>query len=307
MGYSMDKLNIFLWGLLIFIGAVLFVGPVSLNAAGHYDKWPFDTSAYTTVELKKIIDQHQNEIKVLENQIRSIEKDMDWLVLKINRISDAGRQPASDLTDSVIAKEKKIQYLKKEKARLSALNASYIKTYESQKKSSPTIPSGVKNQILSENINTDINSSHRPSVKKASIEKRIKDLGLDDWVEVAGDGTCLKINTTLPILFSSGSARVAKEYKNFLKKLALFLKPYDIKVVVDGYADTDPIHTKRYPSNLELAASRAANIVHELVKNGLKPSIFKIGTTGEYRFAATQPIKQKSFHRRAQVTVIFAG
>jgi len=100
---------------------------------------------------------------------------------------------------------------------------------------------------------------------------------------------------------------VSKEYQSFFKKLASFLKPYDVKVLVNGYADTFPIRTKQYPSNFELGAARAANIIHALVKQGLKPSIFKIETTGEYRFAAKEPSKQKSFQRRAQVTVIFSG
>ena len=96
------------------------------------------------------------------------------------------------------------------------------------------------------------------------IEDAVKKAGLEDWVEVMeSDGSCAKINNTLPILFSSGSAALAKEYKSFLRKLARFLKPYDVKIYVNGYADPDPIHTKKYPSNLELGASRAANVVHE--------------------------------------------
>jgi flagellar motor protein MotB len=100
---------------------------------------------------------------------------------------------------------------------------------------------------------------------------------------------------------------VAKEYQPFLKKLASFLKPYDVKILVNGYADTVPIKSNQYPSNFELGAARAANIVHQLVNQGLKPSIFKIETTGEYRFAAKEPSQQKSFERRARVTVIFTG
>jgi chemotaxis protein MotB len=115
------------------------------------------------------------------------------------------------------------------------------------------------------------------------------------------------MKTTLPILFSSGSATVAREYKLFLKKLAAFLKPYDVKVLVNGYADTVPIKSKKYPSNFELGAARAANIVHQLVRSGLKPAVFKIASPGEYRFAAKEMSKQKSFERRAEVTVIFSG
>ncbi len=80
-----------------------------------------------------------------------------------------------------------------------------------------------------------------------------------------------------------------------------------MKILVNGYADTVPIKNKKYPSNFELGATRAANIVHHLVGHGLKPSIFKIESTGKYRFASKGMSKQKTLERRAEVTVIFSG
>ncbi|MDD9304246.1 MAG: hypothetical protein HUK40_18610 [Desulfobacter sp.] len=54
--------------------------------------------------------------------------------------------------------------------------------------------------------------------KISDIELAVKKAGLEDWVEVLNaDGGCAKINNTLPILFSSGSAVLAKEYQSFLK------------------------------------------------------------------------------------------
>ena len=45
------------------------------------------------------------------------------------------------------------------------------------------------------------------------------------------------------------------------------------------------------------------NIVHRLVGHGLKPSIFRIESTGKYRFAAKGMSKQKTLERRgAEVT-----
>ncbi|WP_084681272.1 OmpA/MotB family protein [Desulfospira joergensenii] len=293
----------------------------SQSSAGYYEKKLLDTEAYDTIELKLLIDQTQARANVLTDQIKSIKKEIDWLILKINRINDAGRKPSPSLKNSVTAKEERIQILKKEKNRLTALNTFYTKEYDSRQNMelgkilekkiglSPEKNQKIETKPIVAKVERAVKevTAPGPSVKRTGIEASIKKNGLENWVEVSGDDTCLRINTTLPILFSSGSAQVAKEYRAFLKKLALFLKPYDVKVMVNGYADTDPIRTKKYPSNLELGASRAANIVHELVKQGLKPSIFQIGTTGEYRFAAKQPSKQKSFHRRAQVTVIFTG
>ena len=154
--------------------------------------------------------------------------------------------------------------------------------------------------VLSQNKNND-------SISKTQLQNAVNSAGLNDWVEINGTGTCLRIETTLPILFPTGSAKVANEYKSFFERLAQFLKPYDVKVLVNGYADTVPIHNEKYPSNFELGATRAANIVHQLVGHGLKPSIFRIESTGKYRFAAKGMSKQKTLERRAEVTVIFSG
>nr|WP_320017293.1 OmpA family protein [uncultured Desulfobacter sp.] len=236
------------------------------------------------------------------------QKELNWLILKINRISDSGRSIPNLLHDSVELKEKKFYQLEAQKKRLAGTVAKYQKIYDIKKnREKKTTQIRVSSTPDMKDSVKKIGKSNVPA-NFSDIEQAVKKAGLEDWVEVMGsDGCCAKINNTLPILFSSGSATLTKEYKSFLKKLALFLKPYDVKVYVNGYADPDPIHTKKYPSNLELGASRAANVVHEMVKNGLKPDIFKIGSTGEYRFAAKMQSLKKSFLRRAQLTVVFSG
>jgi chemotaxis protein MotB len=318
--------------LAVSVAAGLFCSQAA--TAGYHEEKLINTDSYSAIELELLLEAYKTKIMVLGNQAREIEKDIDWLILKINRLQDAGQKQPRDLVASVTAKEEKIKILFKEKTRLEHLSAIYSKSYDSRMKTE-------RNQILA-----DITGSHimeaeartekaiiaetivakksspavlkketlpKPApfqsntIQKSKIEAAVKRADLDDWVAVNGDDTCLRIETTLPILFSSGSAKVAKEYQPFFKKLSSFLKPYDVKVLVSGYADAVPIKTKQYPSNFELGAARAANIIHELVKQGIKPSIFKIETTGEYRFAAKEPSQQKSFERRAQVTVIFTG
>ena len=279
------------------------------DARGYYDKKRLYTDAYSATELEMVVEEYQTKVNVLNSQIRDIQKDLDWLILKINRISDAGRKVPHTLKTSVGKKEERLALLLKERKRLEVVVSEYeraleeksrqmaAKAPEAQIKSSPIQPAA---PVIKEPDQSTVQA------KISDLERAVKKAGLEDWVEVLdADGGCAKINNTLPILFSSGSAVLAKEYKPFLKKLAHFLKSYDVKIYVNGFADPDPIRTKRYPSNFELGASRAANIVHEMVRYGLKPDVFKIGTTGEYRFAAKTPTKKKSFQRRAQVIVVF--
>ena len=258
-----------------------------------------------------IIEEYQTQVRVLDKQIRDVKKELDWLVLKINRIADSGRKVPKQLKFSVSAKEKKIILLEKHKLQLVEAISRYEKANKARIKRTEKKHAALKARsepVKSYPIAGGGNGGTLKQGKISDIELAIKKAGLDDWVQVVnGDGGCAKVNSTLPILFSSGSADLAKEYKFFIKKIADFLKPYDVKVYVNGYADSDPIHTKKYSSNFELGASRAANIVHEMIRYGLKPEIFQIGTTGEHRFSAKASSQKKSFQRRAQFTVVFNG
>jgi len=291
------------------LSAVVLLVFCHTDANSYYEKKQLNTAAYSVTELEAVIGDYWTQTNVLERQIKDVQKDLDWLILKINRISDAGRKIPKQLKASVSSKEKKAAQLVKEKVRLEKVIADYKSVYDAKKSKTAQKVSTIKSTKIKPVVTAvKVPDSSMAQGKVSDIEMAVKKAGLEDWVEVLNaDGGCAKINNTLPILFSSGSAALAKEYKSFLKKLAYFLKSYDVRVYVNGFSDSDPIHTPQYPSNLELGASRAANLVHEMVKYGLKPDIFKIGTTGEYRFAAKQASQKKSFQRRAQLTVVFSG
>ncbi len=315
-----------------FVLFILFIFTPSLVlCAGFQEEKLFDGDFYSSEELREKIEIHNSEIEILANQIKSLETEIDWMVLKINQIQDSGRKAGSDLKKSITTKEKKVSHLSKTKDRLESLVLHYSALLEPDKKQD--ISRAQKAKIEIKNIipgkiipkskpDTKVNSGVKlepvfsrtkqnqivtQAISKSELQTAIQRAGLNDWVEINGDQTCLRIETTLPILFPTGSAKVANEYKSFFQKLAQFLKPYDVKVLVNGYADTVPIHNDKYPSNFELGATRAANIVHQLVDNGLKPSIFQIESTGKYRFAAKGMSSQKTLERRAEVTIIFAG
>ena len=305
---------------LILIILCLFF-PSIIWSAGYQEQKLFDGDFYSSEDLREKIEAHTQEIQVIEDQIKALETDIDWLVLKINQIQDSGRTASSKLKKSISKKEKMINTLLKSKTRLESLVMYYSETLESSKKqdlgkilrkktSSRKIqkePAVQKAKIHVESISPEKKSSEYAEINKTQLQTAVNQAALGDWVEIIGTGTCLRIETTLPILFPTGSAKVANEYKSFFKKLAQFLKSYDVKIFVNGYADTVPIKNKKYPSNFELGATRAANIVHQFVSNGLKPSIFKIESTGKHRFAAKGMSKQKSLERKAEVTVIFSG
>lgn len=78
------------------------------------------------------------------------------------------------------------------------------------------------------------------------------------------------------ILFDSGKADIKKKALPTLDKLAKILKEHsDREVLIEGHTDTVPIPTPLFPSNWELSARRATNVLkYFVVEQKISPERF---------------------------------
>ena len=102
----------------------------------------------------------------------------------------------------------------------------------------------------------------------------------------------LTLNMVEKILFNSGQAEVKESGKKILDSIASALKKIEDKDIrVEGYTDNVPISPKlqdRFPSNWELSAARATNVVRYLQdKDGLDPSHLIAAGFGQYHPIST--------------------
>ncbi|MCP4720625.1 MAG: OmpA family protein [Desulfobacteraceae bacterium] len=229
-----------------------------------------------------IVKKYTNQIAFIQLEIQKIKQDMEWMSLKIKQKEDFGRFVPQKLYDSMEFKQSKINALMK-------LNNRYENLLK-QKKS----------LVREDNSQSGPNSGF-----EQRLRKRIVQSDLEGWFEIVPNAPPLRIENRLPILFGSGSAAIPKGYAPFLKKLAALVKGYDVRILVDGFADQDPIHTKQYRSNFELGAARATSVVQALIKYGIKPSVFKISSTGEYRFDSHKAKEWKNLQRHVNIIVVF--
>ncbi|MBU3951481.1 MAG: OmpA family protein [Proteobacteria bacterium] len=268
IGMRMGKLLICL---AVFMGMAFFAG---LSGAGQSGPKP-----------KLLPEERQNydrQISFVRSEIEKIQQDKRWLANKVKRIEASKRVVPQRMYDSIAFKTSKIVSLEKLKNQ-----------YEKLLNSAPPPPSKKKSKAA-------------PASKfEDTLKKRVVASGLEDWVELSATGTSLRVDNRLPIIFSSGSATIAAGYDSFIKKMASLVKGYNVRIMVDGYADTDPIHTKEFPSNFELGAARAASVVRSLVKYGVKPSVFKIGSTGEHRLDSRKRSEWKNLQRHANIAIHF--
>lgn len=112
------------------------------------------------------------------------------------------------------------------------------------------------------------------------------------------------------VLFDSGSARISSQGQKTLNRMARILtKVKNNRIVVEGHADTRPIGRKltgRFPTNWELAAARATNVLKHLEQRGkVKSELLAMAGYGCYLPAAANDCaKNMKLNRRIEIAIL---
>lgn len=149
--------------------------------------------------------------------------------------------------------------------------------------------SRAKLQSLSQSFNkqtaTDLGSI------KEQMDREIAKSKLTDSVrtEFANDG--LKVQFSEKLLFESGTADIGGEGIAILARLSDVLRglPPHFSLAVEGHTDSLPIQNAQFASNWSLSASRAVNVVHNLLNRGFDKNRISVKA-----FADTRPLTGKS-------------
>ncbi len=245
-----------------------------------------------------------HKMDLAEQEIARLDQDLQWLENKISTISLMGRPVPPTLYRSVTYKQNRLAVLEKIRDQYRDILADMTADLPDPGEKDPDSVS----RDAAPSPDAADQETQTPGEIQASrgLMDRIQAYNLADWFDILPSRQYPHaLVTTLPILFSSGSAVVSKEYQGFFKKISAFVNDRPMYIVVDGFADPDPIKTARYPSNFELGAARAANVIHALTDCGVDPSLFKAATTGKYRFPEDRPVsKEKSMERYVRITLI---
>ncbi len=108
------------------------------------------------------------------------------------------------------------------------------------------------------------------------------------------------------ILFDSGSARLSKDGKASIEEVAAVLGGIENRrFQVEGHTDNVPMHTAQYPSNWELAAARAVNVVKAMVSAGMPPERISAASYAEFKPAQPNDTPEgKASNRRIEIVVV---
>lgn len=104
------------------------------------------------------------------------------------------------------------------------------------------------------------------------------------------------------VLFSSGSAILNREASPILEKIADIIGEYgEYNVNIKGHTDNIPIRTALFPSNWELSAIRATNVLKFLIDRKIHP--IRLTATGYGDVLPLVPndsIKNRAINRRVE-------
>jgi chemotaxis protein MotB len=125
---------------------------------------------------------------------------------------------------------------------------------------------------------------------------------LGGMVKVEGDETGAVITISDVVLFPAGSATMSAQGLRIMKKIANVLSQFRYHIKIAGHTDTTPIKTALYPSNWELSADRACEVVRFLVTQGINPQMMSAVGYSEYYPIATNDTREgRSQNRRVEI------
>lgn len=107
------------------------------------------------------------------------------------------------------------------------------------------------------------------------------------------------------VLFDTAKTDIKPAGVNALKQIAAVLRTVpDRRFQIAGHTDNVPIHTPRFPSNWELSNARAVEVVHLLVKEGMRPEVLSAAGYGEFDpINANTDDAARQRNRRIEITL----
>ena len=142
------------------------------------------------------------------------------------------------------------------------------------------------------------------------VEAYLESYDLESDVLVSQENAGLMLRFQDNVLFDPGKAELKSRSKEILNDISIFLQGpefIDKSIRVEGHTDIVRVNpTSIYPTNWELSAGRASNVVRYFIEEiGLSPERFSISGYGEYRpIAPNDTTENKSKNRRVDIVIL---
>lgn len=141
---------------------------------------------------------------------------------------------------------------------------------------------------------------------ETKLQQAIDKAGLGSQVTVTSNNRGVEVSLDATTLFKPGSAALSPAAVSLVGSLGRVLTTVSNDVEVVGYTDATPIHTSKYPSNWQLSAMRAANVVYQLSRvPHINPSRLSLAGFGQYHpVASNVTAAGRARNRRVNILVL---
>jgi len=131
-------------------------------------------------------------------------------------------------------------------------------------------------------------------------------------ITLTSDERGLVITLASDSFFREGSAELnIEETRETLLRIAQFLSSADLagrKFRIEGHTDSSPITLDQWPSNWELSAARAVNVLHYLSDFGADEKQFSIGGYADTRPKYSNESEEgRAYNRRVDIIILDEG
>ena len=137
-----------------------------------------------------------------------------------------------------------------------------------------------------------------------AIKGALKDLISKDAVRVRQGEHSLEVELRTDVLFASGVAQLEPGARTVIQQIGDIIKPFPNTIRVEGHTDSRPITTAIFPSNWELSAARAANVVQLFTQNGIERGRMMVVGFGDNRpVGDNATVEGRNANRRVIIVV----
>lgn len=138
------------------------------------------------------------------------------------------------------------------------------------------------------------------------LQEMIEEAELTEDVEIHQIAGGVRIVFADPVLFDEGKDDLRSDAMPILAKLASVAKKAETgEILIEGHTDDTPIHNLRFPSNWELSAARALQVLKFLQAQNFPPERLAAVGYGEYRprvkVPKTASEEEKAPNRRVEI------
>lgn len=125
-------------------------------------------------------------------------------------------------------------------------------------------------------------------------------------MKVIQDSRGVVIRISESLAFETGQSELLPEFRETLDHIAGLIIDAPNAILVEGHTDNIPIKTPFYPSNWELSATRATQIVRYFTtQHGMTPDRFSVAGYAEFRpIAVNDTLEGRAKNRRVEIVLL---